>query len=119
MVRTKTNVARHRRVKRVMKRARGNVGGRHRLYRTAIEAVERADAYAYRHRRRKKRDFRRLWITRISAGCRTHGMSYSHFVHGLKMANIEIDRKQLSELAIHDAAAFEQVLESARKALAG
>ena len=114
MVRTKTNVPRHRRVKRVMKRARGYYQGRHRLYRTAVEAIERGDWFAYRDRKVNKRNFRRLWIARINAGTRARGMSYSDFINGLVRAGIQINRKQLSELAIHDEAAFSELVDTAR-----
>ena len=117
MVRTKTNVPRHRRVKRLMKRARGYYQGRHRLVRTAQVAVERSDHYAFRDRRVRKRDFRRLWITRISAACRARGISYSDFIHALDRQDVRINRKQLSELAIHDPDAFSELVESAKKTL--
>ena len=84
---------------------------------TAREAVDRALAYAYRDRRNKKRDFRRLWITRINAAARLNGLSYSHFINGLKKAEIEIDRKMLADLAVHDAPAFAALAEAAKAAL--
>lgn len=95
--------------------ARGYVGGRHRLFRTATEAVDRALCYAYRDRRTKKRDFRRLWIVRISAAAKQAGMSYSRFIGGLKKANVELDRKVLANLAVLDPKAFSQVVEVAGK----
>jgi large subunit ribosomal protein L20 len=98
-----------------MKRAKGYVLGRSRLYRPARETVVRAGVYAYRDRRDRKRDFRRLWITRLSAACRMRGITYSQFMHGLKGANVELDRKTLSELAIADPAAFDQVVAVARE----
>ncbi len=98
-----------------MKKAKGYVLGRSRLYRPARETVLRAAVYQYRDRRDRKRDFRRLWITRVSAACRERGMTYSQFMHALKAANIELDRKTLSELAIHDPAAFDQVVATARE----
>ena len=104
--------ARRRRNK-VLKMARGYVGGRHRLFRTATEAVDRALCYAYRDRRQKKRDFRKLWIARISAAAKINGTSYSRFIGGLKKANIELDRKVLSNLAILDPNAFSQVIKQA------
>lgn len=104
--------ARRRRNK-VLKMARGYVGGRHRLFRTATEAVDRALCYAYRDRRQKKRDFRQLWIARISAAAKLNGTSYSRFIGGLKKANIELDRKVLSNLAIVDPNAFSQLIKQA------
>ena len=104
--------ARRRRNK-VLKMASGYVGGRHRLFRTATEAVDRALCYAYRDRRQKKRDFRQLWIARISAAAKINGTSYSRFIGGLKKANIELDRKVLSNLAIVDPSAFSQVIKQA------
>jgi len=93
--------------------AKGYVGGRHRLIRSASEAVDRALCYAYRDRRQKKRDFRRLWIARISAAAKINGTSYSKLMGGLKKANVELDRKVLSNLAILDASAFSQVVKLA------
>jgi large subunit ribosomal protein L20 len=113
-MRVKTNVARHRRVKRVMKRAKGFVQGRRKLYRQAVETVERAEIYAYAHRRRRKRDFRRLWITRISAACRERGISYSHFIAGLRRAQCELDRRVMAELAVIDPPAFDGLVALAR-----
>ena len=104
--------ARRRRNK-VLKMARGHVGGRHRLYRTATEAVDRALAYAYRDRKVRKRDFRRLWIARINAAARLNGMSYSRLIGGLKKSDIELDRKILSNMAIMDPSAFSQVAKAA------
>ena len=93
--------------------AKGFVGGRHRLYRTATEAVDRALCYAYRDRRNKKRDFRRLWITRIAAAAKLNGTSYSKLMGGLKKAEVELDRKVLSNMAILDPNAFSQVVKIA------
>ncbi len=93
--------------------ARGYVGGRHRLFRTATEAVDRALAYAYRDRKARKRDFRRLWITRINAAARLNGVSYSKLIGGLNKANVELDRKVLSNMAIVDPNAFSQVVKTA------
>ncbi|HOX08219.1 MAG TPA: 50S ribosomal protein L20 [Planctomycetota bacterium] len=118
MVRAKTNVARHRRVKRVMKRAEGFFQGRRKLYRQALETVERAEQYAWRDRRAKKRDFRRLWIVRISAACKERAFAYSRLIQGLKKANVVIDRKMLADLAVADAAAFDRLVETAKGALA-
>ena len=101
--------ARRRRNK-VLKLAKGFRGGRHRLYRTATEAVDRALSYAYRDRRNKKRDFRRLWITRISAAAKQNGTSYSKLMGGLKKAGVEMDRKVLSNMAILDPNAFSKVV---------
>ena len=118
MARVKTNVARHRRVKRVMKRAEGNFQGRRKLYRQAHETVERAEQYAWRDRRARKRDFRRLWILRISAACRQRELAYSRFIQGLKKAKCELDRKVLADLAVADAGAFDQLVALAKGALA-
>ncbi len=105
-----------RRRNRVLKLAKGYRGGRSRLYRTATEAVDRALCYAYRDRRTKKRDFRRLWITRINAGTRLNDMSYSAFMGGLKKAGVDLDRKVLANLAILDAEAFSKVVQVAKEA---
>ncbi len=99
----------------MMKRAKGYVLGRSRLYRPARETVVRAGVYAYRDRRDRKRNFRRLWITRLSAACRMRGITYSQFMHALAAAHVELDRKTLSELAIADPAAFDQVVTVARE----
>ncbi len=105
-----------RRRNRVLKLAKGYRGGKSRLYRTATEAVDKALGYAYRDRRNKKRDFRRLWITRISAGVKMNGMNYSRFINGLKKANIDLDRKVLANMAILDAPAFAKVVDLAKTA---
>lgn len=102
--------------KRWFRAAKGNYGGRHRLLRTVKETVIRSRAYATRDRRVRKRDFRRLWITRLSAACAERGLRYSTFVHGLKLANIELNRKMLSELAIHEPAVFDEIAALARQA---
>ncbi len=102
-----------RRRNRVLKLAKGYRGGRHRLYRTATEAVDRALCYAYRDRRTKKRDFRRLWIARINAGARLNDMSYSKLIGGLKKAGVDLDRKVLSNMAILDPNAFSEVVKIA------
>jgi large subunit ribosomal protein L20 len=117
-MRTTKGAARAQARKRLMKRAKGFVGGRRKLLRTAKETLVRAGVYAFRDRRRRRRDFRQLWIVRISAAVRLHGLSYSQFVCGLKKANIQLDRKMLSEIAINDAAAFESVVAEVRQALA-
>jgi len=114
MPRTKTNVQRTKRRKKILKQAKGFRGGRHRLYVPAKETLERALQYAYRDRRTKKRQFRRLWISRINAAARQHGLSYSKFMHGLKAAEIEIDRKLLAELAVNDPAGFAKLAETAK-----
>lgn len=118
MVRVKNGKTRHRRHKKVLKAARGYRGGRSKLVRTAKTAVLRSGQYAYRDRRRRKREMRSLWIIRINGAVRSRGMRYGEFIHGLQRAKIALDRKQLSELAIHDAAAFDAVVEKARAALA-
>ncbi len=102
-----------RRRKKVLNMAKGYRGGRHRLYRSATEAVDRALCYAYRDRRQRKRDFRKLWIVRIGAGARQHGVSYSKLMGGLKKANIELDRKVLANLAVLDPTAFGEVVKAA------
>ena len=102
-----------RRRNRVLKLAKGYRGGRHRLYRTAVEAVDRALCYAYRDRRTRKRDFRRLWIVRIAAAAKANGTSYSRLMGGLKKANVELDRKVLSNMAILDPNAFAEVVKLA------
>ena len=117
MPRAKRGFKARRRRNRILKAASGFRGGRRRMYRRAVEAVHRAWAFAYRGRKEKKRQMRRLWIVRINAAVRTHGMSYSRFIEGLKKANIELDRKVLSDLAIHDPAGFGKVVEVARGAL--
>ena len=106
----------HRRHKRVLKAAKGFYAARHARYKTAANAVIKAKAAAYKDRKRKKRDFRRLWITRISAACKMREINYSTFMKGLKTAGIEINRKMLSELAIADAAAFDQLVKTAAAA---
>lgn len=116
-MRVKTGVVRRRRHKKLLKQARGFFSGRRKHFRKAKEQLERSLVYAYRDRRNKKRDFRRLWITRINAACRLNEMSYSKFINGLKKANIELDRKILADMAMHDAAAFTKVVEAAKAAL--
>jgi large subunit ribosomal protein L20 len=117
MPRVRSNVARLKRRKQVMKAARGAFGGRSKLWKAAKENVERGWKYAYRDRKNKKREFRKLWIIRINAGAHQHGMSYSAFMHGLKKAGIEIDRKVLSDIAVNDSAAFTALAEKAKSAL--
>ena len=106
MPRAKNNVAAHKRHKKVLKRARGNYGGRSKLYRTALETVHKGLQYAYRDRRNKKREFRRLWITRISAAAKLCGTNYSTFMSGLKKAGVNLDRKMLADIAARDMATF-------------
>ncbi len=117
MTRARSGPAHRRRHKKVLKRAKGFVGGRGRLYKVARETLLRAGNYAYRDRRVRKRDMRRLWIIRINAACRLRGLPYNRFINGLKRANIALNRKTLSELAIHDPEAFDRVVALARSAL--
>lgn len=119
MPRVRSNVARLKRKKQIMKAARGAFGARSKLWKPAKETVERGWAYAYRDRKNKKRDFRRLWIVRINAAARLHDMNYNTFISGLTRAGIEIDRKVLADLAVRDAAAFGMLAEQARNALSG
>ena len=107
--------ATRRRKKKFLKRAKGFWGGRHRLYRTARETVQRAMAFATRDRRKKKRAFRNLWIIRINAACRKNGISYSKFIAGLKHANVSLSRKSLSEIAVRDAKVFKELVDLAKK----
>ncbi len=116
-MRTTTGSARNKSKKRLFKRAKGFRGGRNNLIRTVKETLLRSGAYAFRDRRVKKRDFRKLWITRINAATRQHGIRYSQFIYGLKMAGIELDRKTLSEMAIHDAAGFKDICDKVKVAL--
>lgn len=104
--------------KKVLKLAKGYFGAKSKLFRTAKEAVMKSGQYAYIGRKQKKRDFRRLWITRISAACKINGMNYSTFMNGLKKANIEMNRKMLAEIAVTDAQGFATLAETAKKALA-
>ena len=115
-MRVRLGKARHRSKKRLFKEARGNVGGRSKLLRTVKETLVRARAFATRDRRTRKREFRALWITRISAAVREQGMSYSVFINGLLLANVGLNRKQLSELAISNPEVFSEIVEIARKA---
>lgn len=118
MARVKRGFTVHRRHKKTLKLAKGYWGGKSRLYKTAKEAITRAGQYAYRDRRNKKRDFRRLWITRINAAVRLHGLSYSQFMNGLIKAGVALDRKVLADLAVKDAAAFSEVVKQAQAQLA-
>ncbi|MFH1843330.1 MAG: 50S ribosomal protein L20 [bacterium] len=117
MPRATNNPAAKQRRKRVLNRAKGFYGGKKNQYKAAREATERAMAYAYRDRKQRKRDFRRLWIVRINAAARINGLSYSHFINGLKKAQIDIDRKMLAELAVNDGASFAKLAEVAKHAL--
>ena len=117
MARVKGGLNAKKRHKKVLKLAKGYYGARSKQYRTAKAAVMRAMAHAYIGRKRLKRDMRRLWITRINAAARTNGMSYSRFMNGLKVAGININRKMLSEMAIHDAAGFTALVETAKAAV--
>lgn len=114
MSKPRVQVARHKRKKRIMKRAKGFVGGRGKLLRTAKETVKRAVRYSYRDRKDKKADFRRLWITRITAAVRAQDLSYSKFIHGLKKAGADLSRKMLSEMAISDKKGFEELVTLAK-----
>ena len=117
MPRVKTGVVRRRRHKKVLKLARGFYSGRHKHFRKAKEQLERSMYYAFRDRKQKKREFRKLWIIRINAACRLNGMSYSVFMNGLKRANIDLDRKILADMAMNDAAAFTALTTQAKAAL--
>jgi len=114
--RVKRGVPAHRRHKKVLKLTEGMRATKHSLYRRAHEAMLKALSYAYRHRRERKRDMRRLWITRINAGARLSGLSYSQLIAGLKRANVAVDRKMLADLAVRDAAAFARIVEVAKSA---
>ena len=116
-MRVKTGTVRRRRHKKLLKLARGFYSGRRKHFRKAKEQLERSLVYAYRDRKRKKRDFRRLWITRINAACRLNGISYSKFIYALNKANINLDRKILADLAVNDANAFAKIVETAKAAL--
>jgi len=115
MAKVKHVVAGRRRRKKILKLAKGYVGGRRKLYRTARETVARAKVYAYRDRKVRKRDFRGLWIIRINAACRAHGVKYSEFINALKKANISLDRKSLAELAVHNKTAFSKLVSIVKK----
>ncbi len=119
MSRARYRVARHRRTRRVLKRAKGFWGSRATLLRTAMETAARGDKFATIHRRKKKREFRRLWTARINAACRALGINYSQFIAGLKKANIELNRKALADVAARDGGAFAKLVEQAKHALAG
>ena len=118
MARVKRGVEAHRRHKKIMKQARGYYGARSRVFRVAKQAVIKADQYAYRDRKQKKRQFRSLWIVRINAAARQYNMSYSQLMNGLKKAGVAIDRKVLAELAVNNKEGFARVVEQAQQALA-
>lgn len=118
MARVKRGTKRRARRKKYLKRAKGYFLTKSKLYRSAKESVERALRYAYRDRRQRKRQFRRLWIQRIGAAARTNGLSYSQFIHGLKKSGIELDRKVLADIAVRDAEAFAQLAAQAKQAAA-
>jgi large subunit ribosomal protein L20 len=118
MPRSKTVVPGRARRKKILKAAKGNFGGRRKLYKSALQTVQRAGQFAWEHRRLKKRDFRRLWITRINAAARLNGLSYSTLISGLKKANVEVNRKLLADLAVRDAGAFAKLAEVAKAATA-
>ncbi|MBI4543913.1 MAG: 50S ribosomal protein L20 [Gemmatimonadetes bacterium] len=117
MARTTSAVARHRKKKRYLKAAKGYWGARSKLWRIAKNAVERGWQYSYRDRKQRKRQFRRLWITRINAAAREHDLSYSRFMSGLKQAGIEVNRKALADLAVRDRAAFSELVRQAKAQL--
>ena len=117
MARVKGGVVSRKRRKRILKLAKGYYGAKHILFRTAKEQVMISYYYAYRDRRQKKRDFRKLWITRINAAARLNGLSYSQLMHGLKLAEIEVNRKMLADLAVSDAAAFATLANTAKEAM--
>jgi large subunit ribosomal protein L20 len=118
MARVKRGVVARRRHKKIIKLAKGYYNARRKVFRVAKQAVTKAQQYAYIGRKQKKRQFRSLWIVRINAAARQYGLSYSRLMNGLKKANIELDRKALADLAVHDIAAFGQVAEQAKRALA-
>ena len=118
MARVKRGVTAKARHKKVLSKAKGYYGARSKLYKTAKQAVTKAGQYAYRDRRQRKRQFRSLWITRINAASRANGLNYSRLIAGLKKANVELDRRVLADIAVHDKAAFAAIVEKAKGALA-
>ena len=114
MPRARNRVASRRRHKKVLKQVRGYFGGRSRLFRTAREAIDRAQAYAYRDRRTRKREFRRLWIARINAAARLNGLSYSRLINGLARAEVRVNRKVLADIAVRDPEAFRAIVDQAK-----
>ena len=117
-MRVKGGFTTQRRHKKILKMTKGQWGTKHRLFRRANEAMMKSYWYAYRDRRQRRRDFRRLWIARINAASRLNGMSYSRLVHGLKLANVQLDRKVLADIAVRDAGAFSEIVNVAKAALA-
>lgn len=117
MARVKGGTVTRRRRKKIIKLAKGYYGSKHRLYKVANQQVMKSLMYAYRDRRQRKRDFRKLWITRINAAARIHGLSYNKFMHGLKLAGVDINRKMLADLAVNDEKAFAQLAEAAKAQL--
>ena len=117
MSRVKRGVVAHRRHKKILKQAKGYYGARSRVFRVAKQAVIKAGQYAYRDRRQRKRQFRALWIARINAAARVNGLSYSRFINGLKKASVEIDRKMLADIAVHEKEAFVKLAGTAKNAL--
>jgi large subunit ribosomal protein L20 len=117
MARVTGGASSHARHRKVIKKAKGYYGRRKNCFRTAVQAVEKAGQYAYRDRRNKKRNFRALWIQRINAAVRLHGLNYSQFMNGLTLAGLDLDRKVLSDIAVHDEAGFKSICEQAQKAL--
>jgi len=116
-MRVKTGTTRRKRHKKILKLAKGYYSGRRKHFRKAKEQVERSLVYAFRDRKQKKREYRKLWIIRINAGCRLNGISYSQFIYGLKEANVELDRKILADLAMNEPETFAQLVEKAKTAL--
>lgn len=114
MPRVKTNVARRKRVKKVLKRAKGQWGDRSKQYLQAKRSLLHSDTYAYRDRKKRKIEFRQLWIARLNAAVRAAGMTYSRFINGLKKANVTLNRKMLAELAVNDAKVFQKIIEAAK-----
>ncbi|NLW07329.1 MAG: 50S ribosomal protein L20 [Clostridia bacterium] len=119
MARVKRGVTRRQRHKKVLKLTKGYFGAKSKLFRPANEQLLKSLAYAYAHRRQRKGDFRKLWIARINAASRSQGLSYSRFINGLKKAGVEVNRKMLAEMAIHDQAGFNQLVDIAKEKLAG
>ena len=117
MPKTRNAPASRARRRKVLNKAKGYWGNKSRLYRYAKDAVERAEKFAYRDRRKKKTEFRQLWIVRINSVCRANDITYSRFMNGLKIAEVELDRKQLSEIAVNDPEAFKKLIETSKKAL--
>jgi len=116
-MRAKSGPQTQRRHKKIISMTKGQRGSKHRLFKRANEAMMKSLTYAYRDRRARKRDFRRLWITRINAATRQNGLSYSKFMHGLKKSGVELDRKVLADIAVHDSSTFNQLVETAKAAL--